>query len=131
MRVVVVTVRVPFVRGGAELLSQELCGALDEHGYLHELVEFPFKWYPPERILDQMLACRLFDLSDSCGVSIDRECAQGWSIELEPRPIGEVEIWLLLLVRTGLGWAHTRCLPLLGQRRGGNCRIIHPIVIPA
>jgi glycosyltransferase involved in cell wall biosynthesis len=72
MRIAVVTVQVPFVRGGAEILAEGLVRALRSAGHEAELVAIPFKWYPPERILDHMLACRLLDLEESCGNPVDR-----------------------------------------------------------
>jgi glycosyltransferase involved in cell wall biosynthesis len=59
MRVVVLTVQVPFVRGGAELLADWLTENLREHGHEVELVRLPFRWNPPRAVLDHMLAARL------------------------------------------------------------------------
>jgi glycosyltransferase involved in cell wall biosynthesis len=75
MRVVIATVQVPFVRGGAEILAEGLQTALREAGHQVEIVAIPFKWYPPERILDHMLACRLLDITESCGSAVDRVIA--------------------------------------------------------
>ncbi|MGH7998270.1 MAG: glycosyltransferase family 4 protein, partial [Brasilonema sp.] len=72
MRILVATVQVPFVRGGAEIHAESLLKALSSVGHDAELVSVPFKWYPPERILDCMLACRLLDVSESCGQAIDK-----------------------------------------------------------
>jgi glycosyltransferase involved in cell wall biosynthesis len=72
MRVVIATVQVPFVRGGAELLAKSLRDALHEAGHEVEIAAIPFKWYPPEVVLDHMLACRLLDLTESGGCTVDR-----------------------------------------------------------
>lgn len=72
MRIVIATVQVPFVRGGAEVLAAGLREALTAAGHAAEIVAIPFKWYPPERILDHMLACRLLDLTESMGAPVDR-----------------------------------------------------------
>ena len=72
MRVLIATVKVPFVRGGAENLASGLREALAAQGHEVDLIEIPYKWYPPERILDQMLACRLLDLTESEGKPVDR-----------------------------------------------------------
>jgi glycosyltransferase involved in cell wall biosynthesis len=72
VRVLIATVQVPFVRGGAELLAAGLRDALIAAGHDADIAAVPFKWSPPERILDHMLACRLLDLSESMGASIDR-----------------------------------------------------------
>jgi glycosyltransferase involved in cell wall biosynthesis len=72
MKMVITTVRMPFVHGGAEVLAEGLRDTLREAGHQVEIVAVPFKGYPPERLLDQMLACRLLDISETCGVAIDR-----------------------------------------------------------
>ena len=72
MRVAVATVQVPFVRGGAEMHAESLCGALREAGHEAEIVSVPWKWYPADAIAPQMLACRLLDLTESMGTRIDR-----------------------------------------------------------
>jgi len=72
MRLAVVTSKVPFVHGGAEVHAQQLRDALVREGHETELVEIPFKWYPPEKILDHLMACRLLDLTESNGTPIDR-----------------------------------------------------------
>ncbi len=72
MRILITTVQVAFVRGGAEVLAEGLRDALAAAGHEAEVVAVPFKWYPPERILDLMLACRLLDVTASCGAAVDR-----------------------------------------------------------
>ena len=72
MRVAIVTAQVPFVFGGAEVHAQQLCQALRARGHEAEVIAIPFKWYPPEQILDHLLACRLLDLTESNGKRIDR-----------------------------------------------------------
>jgi len=70
-RIAVCAAQVPFVRGGAEALVDELVGALRAHGHEAELVAVPFKWYPREEILAHAAAWRLLDLSESNGRTID------------------------------------------------------------
>ena len=72
MRILIATAQVPFVRGGAEILAEGLMHALRTQGHTTEIVAITFKWYPPERILDHVLACRLLDVSESGGDPIDR-----------------------------------------------------------
>ena len=71
MRIIIATVQVPFIWGGAEYHARELKEALQRAGHEVEIVTVPFKGYPPERILEHILACRLFDLTESCGNKID------------------------------------------------------------
>jgi glycosyltransferase involved in cell wall biosynthesis len=66
MKVVVVNNCVPFVRGGAEHLADALVTQLHEHGHRAQLVRLPFRWDPPEKIAESMLAAALveIDLAD-------------------------------------------------------------------
>ncbi len=72
MRVLVTTVKVPFVYGGAEIHAANLVRELQKANHEAELVEIPFRWYPPEQMLDHLLACRLLDLTAANGVPVDR-----------------------------------------------------------
>ena len=93
MRILIATVRVPFVTGGAEVLADGLRRALVDAGHQAEIVAIPFKWYPPERILDQMLACRLLDLSETFEVPVDRLIGLKFPAYLIPHP--RKVIWML------------------------------------
>jgi glycosyltransferase involved in cell wall biosynthesis len=75
MRIVVAAPQVPFVRGGAELMAEDLVGALRARGHDAEIVSIPFKWYPGTRVLDQALLWRLVDLTEADGRPIDRVIA--------------------------------------------------------
>ena len=86
MRVAVATVQVPFVRGGAEMLAENLCAALQAAGHEAEIVSVPFKWYPASAIPAQMLACRLLDLTESMGTRIDRMIGLKFPAYLIPHP---------------------------------------------
>lgn len=59
MKVSLVNVQAPFIWGGAEYLAESLQVELEERGHQVETIRIPFKWYPPEAIVDHMLACRL------------------------------------------------------------------------
>ena len=75
MRVAVCLAQVPFVRGGAELLSERLVEELRERGHEAELVTVPFKWYPGERVLTQAFLWRLLDLEEADGRPVERVIA--------------------------------------------------------
>ncbi|MCW2963348.1 MAG: hypothetical protein JWO17_600 [Actinomycetia bacterium] len=75
MRIAVAAPQVPFVRGGAELMAEDLVTALRDRGHEAELVTVPFKWYPGTRVLDQAFLWRLVDLTESDGRPIDRVIA--------------------------------------------------------
>ena len=72
MRIAIVTSKVPFVRGGAEVHAEQLEAALVQAGHEVELIAIPFRWYPPEQLLDHLMACRLLNLDESNGTPIDR-----------------------------------------------------------
>jgi len=69
--VLVCETQVPLVRGGAELLVQQLVAELRLRGIAADPVSIPFKWYPKEEILPHAAAWRLLDLSESNGRPID------------------------------------------------------------
>jgi glycosyltransferase involved in cell wall biosynthesis len=62
MRVIVTTTVVPFVRGGAEYLTDTVCEALLAAGHTVERFDLPFD-SDYRRMLEQMTALRLLDLS--------------------------------------------------------------------
>lgn len=74
-RVIVLGAQVPFVRGGAELLNEELVRQINlwgtERHVVAELVQLPYRWYPETEILSSLLAWRLLDLNESNGQKID------------------------------------------------------------
>jgi glycosyltransferase involved in cell wall biosynthesis len=90
---VIATTQVPFVRGGAELLAENLLAAICAAGHAAEIVSIPFKWYPPERITDHMLAARLMKIERSCGMTIDRMIGLKFPAYLMPHP--NKVMWLL------------------------------------
>ena len=69
--VLICTTQVPFVSGGAEAHVANLAAAFRREGYDAETVALPFKWYPPEEIVHNVLAWRLLDLTESNGVPVD------------------------------------------------------------
>ncbi|HOP48060.1 MAG TPA: glycosyltransferase family 4 protein [Desulfobacteraceae bacterium] len=71
-RVIVLNAQVPFVKGGAELHCESLVSAINSlEGIRAQLVQLPFKWYPEEQMLNDIMAWRLIDLSESNGTKID------------------------------------------------------------
>lgn len=69
--VLVCETQVPFVRGGAERLVEQLVGELRRRGFEADRVAVPFKWYPKDEILAHAAAWRLLDLSESNGRPVD------------------------------------------------------------
>ncbi len=71
MRIVLCSVQVPFIKGGAEYLSDSLYNEMLKRNYEIEYVKIPFKWYPPQEIISQSLIWKLLDLTESNGLKID------------------------------------------------------------
>ncbi|MEA5533082.1 glycosyltransferase family 4 protein [Crocosphaera sp. XPORK-15E] len=108
MKIIITTVQVPFVRGGAEILAEELLGVLQEAGHEVEIVAVPLKGYPPQNILDTMLACRLLDIIESHGQSIDKVIGLKFPAYLIPHP--RKVLWLLHQHRDAYDlWGHEYC----------------------
>jgi glycosyltransferase involved in cell wall biosynthesis len=105
MRILIATVQVPFIRGGAEVHGEGLRDALRAAGHDVEIVAVPFKWYPPERIIDHMLACRLLDLSEVMGTAVDLLIGLRFPAYLIPHE--NKVLWILHQFRTAYElWDH-------------------------
>lgn len=105
MRILIATTHVPFIRGGAEAHAEGLRDALRAEGHEAEIVAIPFKWYPPERILDHMLACRLLDLTEVAGTPVDLLIGLKFPAYLIPHP--RKVLWILHQFRTAYDlWDH-------------------------
>ena len=86
MKVCILSVQVPFITGGAELHAESLKRELIKRGCEAEIVLIPFKWYPPERLLDCMLMARLVDLEEVNGVKIDMVIGLKFPAYFAPHP---------------------------------------------
>lgn len=75
MRVAVCSGQIPFIHGGAEVLTQALAEQLRLRGHEAEVIQIPFRWYPKSEILKGYLAWRLINLDESEGRPIDRVIA--------------------------------------------------------
>jgi len=105
MRILIATTHVPFIRGGAEAHAEGLRDALVNEGHEAEIVAVPFKWYPPEKILDHMLACRLLDLSEVAGTPVDLLIGLKFPAYLIPHK--NKVLWILHQFRTAYElWDH-------------------------
>lgn len=105
MRILIATTQVPFIRGGAESHAEGLQQALRAAGHEAEIIAIPFKWYPPEKILDHMLACRLLDLTEVVGTPTDMLIGLKFPAYLIPHP--NKVLWILHQFRTAYElWDH-------------------------
>lgn len=93
MRIIIATVQIPFVSGGAESHAEGLKAALLAAGHEADIVAVPFNPAVPERIPDQMLACRLLDLTEIHGAPVDRLIALKFPAYLIPHP--NKVVWVL------------------------------------
>ncbi len=123
MRVLVATVRTPFVQGGAESLVEELIKALIAEGHEAEAVALPFNPSEPERIPDQMLGCRLLDLREIQALPVDRLIAMKFPAYLIPHP--QKVFWLMHQHRAAYDmWEH----PLGDLRSAPRGRAVRDII---
>lgn len=124
MRVGVATVQIPFVRGGAELLAENLVQQIRLAGHQAEIISVPFKWYPARRIPEHMLACRMLDLEESSGVPIDRLIGLKFPAYMIPHP--SKVLWLLHQHRGAYDLWDTDLSDLRGRPDGAHIRaLIH------
>ncbi len=114
MRILVCASQVPFVRGGAEMLSEGLCQALREQGHQAELVAVPLTWKPVSALLRCALAWRLLDVSESDGKRIDRVIATKFPTYAVRHP--HKIVWLVHQYRQAYDWFGTPFSELTGTR---------------
>ena len=69
--IAVCAAQVPFFRGGAESHVNSLVEELKKNGYEVDLINIPYKWYPPEQLLNSIDVWKLIDLRESNGKKID------------------------------------------------------------
>jgi glycosyltransferase involved in cell wall biosynthesis len=62
MKISIVNVQAPFIRGGAEYLADSLARKLEERGHRTDVVRIPFKWYPNQALLEHTIACRMMHI---------------------------------------------------------------------
>jgi glycosyltransferase involved in cell wall biosynthesis len=58
MKVLVLTNMAPFIRGGAEELTEHLVLNLNRQGVNAEAMRIPYSWDPAERLIDEIVICR-------------------------------------------------------------------------
>jgi len=88
VNIAVVNTWLPFVSGGAEQLARALRNQLRARGHGAMLVKVPFRWHPPEAIVESLFAATLLDLS-----RFERVIALKFPAYLVSHP--EKTVWLL------------------------------------
>lgn len=71
MRIIIPSVQVPFVFGGAQLMTEGIADALLRHGHEVEIIRFPFKFFPESHLQLNMDFCLRNDFNQFNGVSVD------------------------------------------------------------
>lgn len=71
MKILISTVQAPFIKGGAELLAQNLKNSLIDFGHQAEIVTIPFMDNPLNLIVDHITASRLFNLDNTWSGKVD------------------------------------------------------------
>ena len=122
MRIGIATVKVPFVRGGAEALAASLQQAMEAAGHEAEIISIPFKWYPTARIPEHMLAARLMQVEESCGQRIDRLIGLKFPAYLMPHP--HKRLWLLHQYRSAYDFWEQPFGDLRNAPDGGHIRAV-------
>lgn len=72
MKIAITTVQVPFMKGGAEFLADNLKHAIEEYGHEAAILTMPFVDSTPEMIEDHIVASRMLDINNSWGGHIDQ-----------------------------------------------------------
>jgi glycosyltransferase involved in cell wall biosynthesis len=63
VKILVVNNMAPFIRGGAEELADHLVANLQRtKGVSAELLRIPFSWEPYDRVIDEIMLCRMMEL---------------------------------------------------------------------
>ncbi|NLF26161.1 MAG: glycosyltransferase [Deltaproteobacteria bacterium] len=69
--ILVLGAKVPFTRGGQEVLVSTLCAELKKRGHEADTVELPLRMLPKESLLNQAALWRSLDLSEFGGKRVD------------------------------------------------------------
>ncbi|MED5619504.1 glycosyltransferase family 4 protein [Ideonella sp. BN130291] len=93
MKVAIATVQVPFINGGAEIMTQGLLDALRAAGHRTEVVTLPFRFGPPAAVRENMDWWQALDFDGfDCG-AIDRVVALKFPAFYLRHP--EMRVWLM------------------------------------
>lgn len=126
MRIAVLHPQTAFTRGGAELHTESLVGALRESGHEAEEVVIAGKWYPATELAHQMAVWRSFDITESNGLKVDAVIALKFPAYLTPHE--RKIVWLIHQHRTAYElWDHPDFADLSRQEDGATVRklVVH------
>lgn len=106
MRILVLHSQVPFASGGAEALVHGLVESLRKRGHEADIVALPYRWNPPQLLLDAALAWRMIDVKSVGGRDVDLViCTKfpTWAVD-HPRKV----LWLIHQHRQAYDLAGTK-----------------------
>lgn len=106
MRILVCGAKVPFARGGAEMLVESLCRELDLRGHEVDEVTVPYNWSTRAELLRCGLAWRMVDLRDVWGKRVDLVIGTRFPSYVAAHP--NKSVWLVHQVRQAYDWKGTR-----------------------
>ena len=116
VKILVVTNMAPFVWGGAEELATHLARNLNAtSGIQAEILRIPFKWDPPERLIDEMLIARSLRLKN-----VDQVIGLKFPAYLIPHQ--HKTIWLVHQYRQAYDLAGTGLSNIPASGRGEELR---------
>ncbi|MCD6323431.1 MAG: glycosyltransferase family 4 protein [Clostridiales bacterium] len=72
MRILIPSIQAPFIRGGGELMVENLNDALLRYGHQSEIVKIPFKFNPASYVEDIMEIWQYQDFNNFNGYNIDK-----------------------------------------------------------
>ena len=72
MNIAISSIQVPFIKGGAQLMTEGLKSALLSNGHNVEIITIPFKFFPEEDIKKNIEIWKSQDFQDFSGYKIDK-----------------------------------------------------------
>ena len=93
MRILIATVQVPFISGGAEVHAEMLGEELRKKGHEADILKFPIIDYTADGLISAMMACRGIDLSEAKFPSADLVIAMKFPAYYVKHP--NKVIWLM------------------------------------
>ncbi len=93
MNILILNTQIPYCRGGAEVLAEDLLEHVRAAGNKAEILTLPFKWYPQQTLVNTILASRLQDITNFNGLNIDKVIALKFPMWLIPHP--DMSLWIL------------------------------------
>ena len=115
MRILICDAKVPFARGGAELLAAALREQLARRGHEVDEVTIPYNWSKRTDLLRCGLAWRMVDLRQVWGQRVDLVIATRFPSYAVAHP--NKVVWLVHQVRQAYDWLGTRWSDFNGAPR--------------